>query len=1028
MLEQMINKRIELKNRIKSIFLIALLTSGASFGQQTITGVVTSSKDGQPIPGVNVIVKGTATGVTTDFDGNYTVIASPEDVLVFSYIGLQTQEITVGGETIINTTLEEDLDSLDEVVVVGYGTQKKSDLTGAVADVEVDQLQSRAVTNISAGLSGLVSGVLVTQSSGGFAGSDTGTIRIRGIGTFNNSNPLVIVDGVQANINDIDPNDVESISVLKDAASAAIYGSRAANGVVLVTTKKGEPGKPVIEYNGYAGFQIVNRKLDYVNDSADWMEAANLLNGGEIFSQEEIQEWRDNPNDPLRYPNVNWYEEFVGRTAFLQNHSFSLSGGTDVTQYRFAINYLDQKGIRPGNDFDRYGFRLNVQSEPLKGLNVSSNLFFRWSDLSNGRAFNDGANVLGVGWAPLMPNIQSPDGRFGDAQSSAVGSVFNYNATLANSSITRREQRLLGDISVSYEILDGLKVTGKVALNFNNRLANNFTGTFDLWDFRRDIISRTINGVTNRRVSAREDQNYLLTSNFFLNYNKTFGKHDVEVFGGFETLQFRSDFISAGIDNLLSDQVAVINAGLLNPRVGGNLVEWALNSYFGRLSYNFDGKYLLQANFRADGSSRFAPDNRWGYFPAFSAGWVISKERFMEDMGGLNFLKLRASWGKLGNNGIGNYAYQDVYDIGQNYSFGGTVVAGAAQNRLVDPTIRWETTISSDIALEAILFNTLDLSFEYFHRETEDILTNLPIPRFLGDKSNPTVNLANMINQGFEVNLGYNGRIRDDFNYAISAHFTQVENEVTDYFADIKTGPIQIGLPFNSFWGYEAIGLFTSQEQLDAAPVHPGNTSLGDVEIKDQLTVDSDGDGLPDEGDGEINTQDQVFLGSDIPKFTYGGVINLNYRNVDFGFIFQGILNRDLMTWGESINPILLGDRGALHQRWLDEAWSESNPTGTLPRLNRDGFNNLNGSRGRGNANGYWVNDVSYFRVKNIQLGYSLPTNILDKLHLSRLRFYVSLDNPFLMTNEKWGVDPETGSGNRIPNVSSYIIGLNLRF
>ncbi len=1017
------NELIKLQNRIKGIFLIAFLSSVAGFSQQTVTGVVTSSKDNQPIPGVNVIVRGTANGVTTDFDGNYTIMVLPKDVLVFSYIGLRTQEIPVGNQTIINTVLEEDLASLDEVIVVGYGTQKKSDLTGAVADVEVNQLQSRAVTNISAGLSGLVSGVLVTQTSGGFAGNDTGTIRIRGIGTFNNSNPLVIVDGVQANINDIDPNDVESISVLKDAASAAIYGSRAANGVVLVTTKKGTLGSPFIEYTGYAGFQIVNRKLDYTSDSAIWMEAANLLSGGEIFSKEEIQEWRDNPNDPLRYPNVNWYEEFVGRTAYLQNHSLSLSGGTAETQYRFAINYLDQTGIRPGNDFDRYGLRLNVQSEPLKGLNVSSNLFFRWSDISNGSS-----NVLGVGWAPLMPNIQAPDGRFGDAQSSAVGSVFNYNATLANSSNTRREQRLLGDISVSYDILSGLKVTGRVALNFNNRLSNNFTGTFDLWDFRRNVISRTINGVTNRRVSGREDQDYLLTSNFFLNYNKVFGKHDFELFGGFESLQFRSDFISAGIDNLLSDQVAVINAGLLNPRVGGSLVEWALNSYFGRLSYNYDGRYLLQANFRADGSSRFAPDNRWGYFPAFSAGWVISNEQFMAGIDALNFLKLRASWGKLGNNGIGNYAYQDVYDIGQNYSFDGTVVAGAAQNRLVDPTIRWETTISSDIALEAILFNTVDFSFEYFHRETEDILTSLPIPSFLGDKSNPTVNLANMINQGFEVNLGYNGRIRDDFNYAISANFTQVENEVTDYFTDIKTGSIQIGLPFNSFWGYEAIGLFTTQEQLDAAPTHHENTALGDIEIKDQLTVDTDGDGIPDQGDGEINTQDQVFLGSDIPRFTYGGIISLNYRNVDFGFIFQGILNRDLMTWGESINPILLGDRGALHQRWVDEAWSESNPTGTLPRLNRDGFDNLNGSRGRGNANGYWVNDVSYFRVKNIQLGYSLPSSILNKVNLTRLRFYVSLDNPFLITNEQWGVDPETQSGNRIPNVSSYIMGLNIRF
>ena len=553
-----------------------------------ITGKVTD-ENGEGLPGASVVVKGTTNGTNTDLEGNYKLTVPEDAVITLSYVGYQTQEIAIAGRSTIDIQMVLDAEQLEEIVVVGYGTEQKSNLTGSVSDISTDKLEARAVTNISAGLSGLAPGVLVTQTTGGRAGQDGASIRIRGIGTFNNSNPLIVVDGVASEgtgiINDIDPNDIENITILKDAASAAIYGSRGANGVVLITTKRGKAGEATFSYNGYTGWQDATRTPEYVSDFATYMEYANINRGTEIFDPADIEAWRNNPNDPLLYPNVDWYEEQVGRTARIQSHNLSFSGGSAATQYRFALSYLDQDGLTLGNEFQRYGLRTNVQSEVAPGVKIGGNLFFRWSELTP-TLTNEGSGNVNVGLVPGIPNIQHPDGRWGGAQQSAVGTVNNPYAVIAHRKDEINQQRLLGDVFASWEVIEGLTATAKLALNYNHQVRNTFSSSYELWDFRRDIVNRQL--ATLRSGSSRQDQDYLLTANLLLEYKRSFGKHNMKVLGGYESLQFRDDFVAVSRNDFPNNEVQAIDAGLETTGSGGDIVEWSLLSYFGRANYNYD--------------------------------------------------------------------------------------------------------------------------------------------------------------------------------------------------------------------------------------------------------------------------------------------------------------------------------------------------------------------------------------------------------------------------------------------------------
>lgn len=1006
--------------------LIAILSSYSLSAQSKldISGTVTDVK-GSPLVGVTVVEKGSTNGVITNENGVYNIVADESSTLLFTFIGMTPEEVNVNNSTEINITLEQDMVGLDEIVVVGYGTQKKINLTGSVSSVSTDDLATRPVTNMSTGLSGMAAGVHVVQNSGGTAGGDGASIRIRGIGTFSNNstsnNPLIVVDGVPSEgtgiMNDIDPNDIENISVLKDAASASIYGSRGANGVILITTKRGKSGMPRLTYNAYYGQQSITRGPEYISDFALYMETANRIWGNKTFSDEEIQTWRDNPNDPLHYPNVNWFEEIYGGSSPIMSHNIGYSGGNDITQYRFSLNYLDQEGITSGNNFKRYGFRTNLTSEVAKGVQLGGNVFFRWSDLTP----NPGGSV-DIGWSPSIPNIKHPDGRWGGAQSAAVGTVTNAYANIENNVINDNDRRLLGDIFANWEIVPGLKAMGKIALNYNQGVRNTFNKRYDIWDFNRNVVSREFQLAQGRQARVNQDQNYQLNTNLLLEYSKNIAGHNVKVLGGYETLQYRSDRLSVVKQNFPNNEVQGLNAGLELVDGTGSIAEWSMISYFGRVNYDFNNKYLLEANFRADGSSRFKKNSRWGYFPSFSAGWNISEESFMSDLKLVNLLKLRASWGQLGNNRIGNYAYHPTYALNQNYSFNGTVHGGIAQTALTDESIKWEETTTTDIGIDAgFLENKITFTADYFVRTTDGILVGLPVPQFIGAKSNPIVNLASMENKGVETVLGYRGSV-GQVRFNVSANLTILNNKVTEYRNDIVTGGTQVGHPYNSFYGYEVVGIFTSQEQLDNAAEHRNNTGLGDLEIKDQITEDTDGDGIPDAANGTIGIEDRKIIGNRIPKYTYGGNIGLTYRGFDFNVLLQGIAKRDRNTYGPGITPMNWVDRGVIHQKWLDEEWSEENTGGTLPRMNQK-TRELNAT-----TSTFWVKNVSYLRVKNIQLGYDFTKSLLVNKGFSKLRLYVSADNIFTFTNEEWGFDPESDNLRAIPNVKTLILGVNVGF
>lgn len=1004
-------------------FLLGLVLSFNIMAQNAkqVTGKVTDF-EGASIPGVTVVVKGNSGGGTiTNAEGNYSITVPEGSVLVFSFVGMSTQEVPFTGNTKIDVALAPDILGLDEVVIVGYGSQKKVNLTGAVSTVSPGDMATRPVTNVSAGLSGLAAGVQVTQNSGATAGNDGATIRIRGVGTMNNSNPLVVVDGVPAQgtgiMNDIDPNDIENISVLKDAASASIYGSRGANGVILITTKRGQSGKPRLTYNAYYGIQEIPRLVDYVSDFAEYMELANYIRPTRpIFSPEEIQEWRDNPNDPLKHPNVNWNEEVFGGTAPIMNHSLGYSGGTDKTQYRMSVNYLDQDGIVSGNAIQRFGVRTNISSEVIKNVRMGSNMFFRWSNYTPNNV------PYSIEWAPSITKLRHPDGRWGGSQSTTISTGDAPYAQIANTINEQNDRRLLGDIFAEWEIIPGLKATAKLALNFDQGLENKFYKRYDIWNFNTETIVDQKELNSNRKAISSQYQQYQINSNLLLEYSKSFGNHKIKVMGGHESLQFRSDNVMAERWNFPNNNVSGIDAGLELRDGGGQINEWAMESYFARLNYNFQDKYMFEANIRADGSSRFKEGNRWGYFPSFSAGWNIAEESFMDGIEKLDLLKIRASWGQLGNNATQrdgrtwNYPYQPTYALNQNYSFNGQVYSGIAQTALTNQDIRWEETTTTNIGVDAVLYDGLSVTAEYFVRSTEGILTELPIPEFLGAKDEPIVNLASMENKGFEFTVGYNGSVRGDFRYNASANLTILENKVTDYFADIKTGGTQIGYAFDSFFGYEHQGIFKSQEEIDNAPTHPGNPVPGDLRLKDL------------NGDGKIGIEDRVIIGNKIPKYTFGANFGCSYKAFDFSMLVSGIAGRDRNTMDPAILPMNWENKGLIPRRWVNEEWNaETNPNGTMPNM---GINNrdLNtGGLNQAYLSDFWVKDVSYVRLKNLQLGYDFSKTLMKSKNLSKLRVYVSGENLLTWTNEEWGFDPESNNV-RAFNVRTITMGVNVGF
>ena len=861
-------------------------TGVAAVADISITGKILDEKN-EPLPGASVVRKGTTTGTTTDANGTYK-IAVPDGsaVLIFSFVGYQKQEVTVGNRTQIDVSLLADVNTLTEMVVVGYGTQKKVNLTGSVAVVDAKQLTSRPVSSVANALQGTMAGVAVTAATTGQPGRDAGTIRVRGIGTLNNSNAMVLVDGVISTMNNVNPDDVESISVLKDAASAAIYGSRGANGVILITTKKGKKGTTQVNYRTYIGKTQATYRPDFL---PSWQAASlynqALINEGKTarYTDAEVQKFKDG-SDPYNYPNTDWLGLFYKGNGMQQNHYIDVSGGSDKTQYLFSLGSFSQNGLVEKTGTKRYTFRSNVTSNITERLKANANIAF------TNTTIDEPSNPYTKDFSQIVRQINriSPTIPYKYANGN-YGYISDGSplAWLEGKSFNKENYYdLVGNVGADWEFVKGLRFRPLLAYVLKMGQTKKFISDIQYANAQgKPTFYQGPNSVTDGNST-----NTVVTNQYILDYNKTLGPHNFGVLAGYsrELTKYTSD--EGFRKNLLNNELSEINLGSTDGQTAaGYSYELALQSYFGRVNYDYDGKYLFEANLRRDGSSRFSEGNRWGVFPSFSTGWNIDRENFFEPLKDyVTTLKLRGSWGKLGNqnvNGSGSnpyYPYITTIASAQNYTFGGTspmIAAGVAPVNGANQDIKWETTTMKAVGIDASFFNNkLQVTVDYFDKLTTGILLAVPVGGVYGLNA-PVQNAGAVKNNGWEFTAGYSGKSRG-FGYNASANISFIKNEITDLYG---TGPFingytyqQVGYSINSLYGYVAEGIFQSKEEIAGHAKQKSSTAPGDIKYQDL------------NGDGVINSADRQYIGNYYPKTTFGFNLGGTWKNLDLSLFFQG--------------------------------------------------------------------------------------------------------------------------------------------
>lgn len=1006
-----------------------------SLPDREVSGKIVDEK-GEGLPGVSVIVKGTSRGTTTNLEGIFNLAVPDENTtLVLSFVGYLTKEVPVGVRSTIEIALEPDNKALEELVVVGYGTQKKVNLTGAVSTIDIGkETESRPITSLSAGLSGLAAGLHVNQGSGR-PGSDGATLRIRGQGTLNNSNPLVVIDGmVGGNMNHLNPQDVESISVLKDAASASIYGSRAANGVILITTKKGKAGEFKVDYNAFFSSAKPSNVVKTVSNYADYMELMNEgfrnsdPNANPIFSQGKIDEWRANEGgDPLKYPNTQWVDD-VFQNNWLQNHNLSFSGGSDKVKFFGSFGYLDNPGIIERSSYERYTARVNLEADVKPWLTLGTML--------NGTVANTdiGTNLIqtlfdfaGASTPGLV--LRSPDGRFGgpnnpedDPQANNV--LHNLHSQKGDIKHNKLSSRFYGKLRP----LKGLSIEGSFNYTLDDYLEFAQPVFNNRWDFYTNTISRNVVGRTSVRNRSTKDYNYYMDG--LVRYDrKLTDKLEMNVMVGASQEYFKNAWFQASKLDLIDPDLSVLDAATMDAAANGNASDWAMQSYFGRLNLSWDDKYLFEANLRRDGTSRFAAgSSRWGVFPSFSAGWRISEEPFF-NVAWLPNLKLRASYGSLGNNAVGNYEYQAVYNAA-NYVLNNNLFVGFAQTALSNAALTWESTYITNLGLDFDLFNyKLGGSLEVFDKVTKNILIDLPAPLVVGNASIPKQNAAEVQNRGIELNLNYRDRL-GDFNYRIGGNFTFVDNKVTRFKGDERTisgtNLIQEGYAINTQYVLRVDRLIQTQEDVRMVEDMIANAPLdangnrrnpfaayGTPTLGDFLYEDANGDGI-------INDQDRVTIGhGTAPRVSYGINLGFDWKGFDFSMLLQGTSGL-LQVWNDLYHTTAVRWGYQINQEVADQRWYPGRTDATYPRL----LNTVDARNTR--ANDFWLQDKAYMRLKNIQLGYTLPKSFTRLAKVDAFRVYGSLENYLTFTQYK-GFDPEV-SGTQYPTLKQALVGINITF
>jgi len=1010
---------------IQNKVIVVTKRTTAISAERPITGKVVDDK-GETLPGVIVKSKNSGKSTATDANGNYKIaITDNNDVLVFSFVGFKSQEIIVGDKNVINVQLVATTAQLDAVVVVGYGTQKKTSLTGAISQISGNDLNLRPVSNVQQSMQGLAPGVTVLDR-GGSPGRSNATIRVRGITTFNINNSstggydlskndaLVIIDGIEQKLTDINPDDIENVSVLKDAASTAIYGSRATNGVILITTKRAKTDKLSISYNGYYSIQSAINKAEMMG-LEDYMrlEATAYKNAGATlparYTDQSIQTWI-NSTDREKYPLPNTWFQTVLHTAPQHNHSLSIAGGNDKIKTRLSARYTNVDGIVANFKDQIREAKLNTDYLASKRLKFTGDLNYR-SDYSTIPSVDPFNTILhGSLWA--VPKY--PDGSYGLSTQGNNPLMF---AEIGGVS-AQQDDHLIANLKAELEIIPGLKLSTQYGARLEYIQQKNYFNAYSNTD-KNTNITKTVanNSLTEVRNNLRE-----YTWNTLLTYDKIINKHAFKGLLGYSEIYNKQNFLNAYRQNFYNNDVQSLNGGANDGTKSnsGNDAIFGLRSYFGRFNYAYDNKYLFEANGRYDGSSKFTGNKRYGFFPSFSAGWRVSEEGFWENIKGtVNDLKLRGSWGKTGNQSVDLYSYYPALAV-TNYTFGGVSVPGYRQSTLANTNLGWESTTQLDIGLDiSFLNNSLTFTTDYYRKVTNDILLNLGIPATIGLLA-PPQNAGSVENKGFEFNVGYRGNTGDNgLKYNINANLAINNNKVLDlkgtgpYITGSDTDPryiVALGMPVNTLWGYKTDGLFQTQAEVDRYPTYAANSKAGDVKYVDL------------NNDGKIDANDMTAIGNPFPKYTFGLNTDLSYKNFDLNILFQGVAKVDTRLSGAFAE--MGNQEGFTPSVYTNNYWTPENPNARFPRPIKSDLRNV-ATSDRLIING------SYLRLKNVQLGYNIPKQIIDKLHLSRLRFYVSATNilTFSKLNE-WKLDPEVESGRATyyPQTSLYTLGINAQF
>lgn len=977
-------------------------------GKKQVSGVIVDT-NGDPVIGANVVEKGTTNGTITDLDGKFTLEVNDNSVLQVSYIGYNTQELSVAGKTDFSVKLGEDTQALDEVVVVGYGTMKKVNLTGAVSSVSSEDLVKRHVGQSSMLLQGNTPGITVTQTSGQ-PGKDGGSIKIRGIGTLNNSSPLVLVDGLEMGIDNVDPNLIESISVLKDASSAAIYGSRAANGVILVTTKRAQEGGFSVSLNSYFGWQQrtdVRKPVDAIDHMRMLDEAYRNVDIKPLYGDEYIEEYRQKMlSDPDNYPNLNWQDELYTGNGFQTNNFLTVTGGTEKMKVLAGIGYFRQNGLIPNTSYDRYTARFNTDLSVSSKFSIKFDVFLRamqtkepssnideivyWANRMPANQPNRLSNGLrGIGWDGTNPSAMAEDGGLREELKPSVAATGG----------------------VQYKITDWLSAEGNVSLHYVQIMNSSFSKIVNTYFPNGNLAYEkpTLASLTEERTTTLNKDLKAL-----LKFDKSFSHHNLKALFGYSVETYGDDVVSAFRDNFAFPEYPVLNAGSRdNQRANGTGKEWILQSYFGRVNYDYASKYLFEANLRYDGSSRFAPGHRWGLFPSFSVGWRISEEEFFQGAKPyIQNMKIRASYGHLGNQLIGEYRFTSY--LGYNtYVLGGKPIQGAALNDMANSEISWETTKNFDIGLDiSLLDDKLNLTADYYQKRTSDILMTLNIPLTVGLNA-PIQNAGKVENKGWEIGATYRNKI-SDLNYSVGLTLSDVKNKVLDL-KGIKNSGLLVnneGYPMNSLYGYKAIGYIT-QEDMNEDGVYAGPQQFGKVMPGDIKYEDINKDGI-------INGDDKIIMGSTIPRFTYGVNIGLGYKGFDLSLFFQGVGKANGYLNQQATMPFIMG--GSALEMHKDH-WTEDNPDAQFPRLAFNQTNNEQNST-------FWMRSAAYLRLKNLQFGYTFPKNLISRMSIKGLRIYVSGQNLFSIDNfwDGYDVEAPVGRGSSYPQVRLYSVGIDVKF